>query len=188
MEKTTGRIWIIILMIFSLTLFLYTDSSADERLSFPEITETICDWDGEGNLISETAHDINGNPAINSRGFHKAVYTWDSYGNLLTETYFGLNGGMTVTDKGYARVEYTYLVDQNGDSHIISEDRYDANGKRADIPGEYSYRRDEWSNYDILSTKYFNAQGELTRPNGGYSQILYSVDISDGIKTITTEI
>ena len=75
-------------------------------LSMPVLTETDCAWDGAGNLISETAHDLNGAPALNARGFYRAEYTWDEHSNLLTEAYFGLNGEAVASDSGYARSEY----------------------------------------------------------------------------------
>ena len=51
----------------------------------PAFTQTDCEWDGQGNLIRETAHTLDGAPAVNSRGFARAEYTWDAQGNLLTE-------------------------------------------------------------------------------------------------------
>ena len=138
----------ILLLILTFTVLFYANAVADDALLFPEITETECKWDGSGNLISETAHDLNGAPAINSRGFYRAVYTWDDNHNLLTETYYDLNGKQTETDKGYAHAEYTYHIDREGESHVLTEDRYAADGSRADIPGEYSYRRDMWTDSD----------------------------------------
>ena len=174
------RIAILICAVLLLSMCFFTGASAEEFLSFPEITETDCVWDENGNLINETAHDLNGAPAINRRGFFRAVYTWDSHGNMLSESYYGLNGEPVTTDKGYARAQYTYFTDVNNKSHILTEDRYAEDGGRADISGEYSYRRDEWDQFGMLSSRYFNANGELTRPSGGYAQILCERKEEDG--------
>ena len=184
--KTVSRRIGLPLMILAFIVLFCANTIAEEALSFPEITETECQWDSNGDLISETAHDLSGAPAVNSRGFYKAVYTWDGNHNLLSETYYGLNGRLAVIDKGYARAEYTYYTDRQDESHILTEDRYDAEGNRAEITGEYSYRRDMWTDDDnILYSKYYNAEGELTRPNGGYAQILYDINADGSTTTIT---
>ena len=54
MKKTVRRTGIIILIILAATLILSACSSAEEALTFPEVTETICAWDENGNLITET--------------------------------------------------------------------------------------------------------------------------------------
>ena len=94
-----------ILVVLLLVAFCIASAMAEEiGISFPELTQTDCVWDGNGCLVSETAHDLDGNPALNSRGFYRAEYTWDEHGNKLSETYFGLNGELVVnTDIGYAR-------------------------------------------------------------------------------------
>ena len=181
-NKVLAKILIILSMMI---LIIYTEGLAETDLSFPAITETDCKWDTKGNLLSETAHDLNGTPAVNSRGFHRAAYTWDEHGNLLSEKYFGLNGEPVICDKGYASAEYTYYTDYENKSYILTEDRYAADGSRADIPGEYSYRRDQWDNNQIIYTKFFNSKGELTRPSGGYAQILYEVEKTDEGTVIT---
>ena len=178
----------LILAILLLAVVCITAATADGAgVSFPDLTQTDCVWDGKGCLISETVHDLNGNPALNSRGFHQAEYTWDENGNKLSEAYFGLNGESAVnTDLGYARSEFTYLPIGEEEYRIVTEDRYDASGNRADIPGTYSYRRDTWEDGKrLVSTEYFNAQGQLTRPTGGYAQILYYHEEGEETYTIT---
>ena len=165
----------IITMVLAVALLLCTNVFAEEPLSFPTITETDCEWDENGNLIRETAHDLNGAPAMNSRGFYRAVYNWYENNNLLTEAYFDTEGNPAVIDRGYARAEYTYYETRNKTYHVLTEDRYDAEGNRADIPGEYSYRRDQCSNDNLIYSRYYNASGELTRPNGGYAQIVNDI-------------
>ncbi len=131
----------LILMIILLAVVCVSTTIAEDAgtISFPELTQTDCVWDENGCLISETAHDLDGNPAVNSRGFHRAEYTWDEHGNKLSEAFFGLNGELVSnTDVGYARVEYTYILDANEEYHIVTEDRYDAIGNRAEIPGANS--------------------------------------------------
>ena len=120
MRANNYRIGILLLILAFMVLF-YVNAIADNALLFPTITETECKWDGNGNLISETAHDLTGTPAINSRGFYKAEYTWDENNNLISETYYDLDGKQTETDKGYAHAEYTYHVDHEGESHILTE-------------------------------------------------------------------
>ena len=166
-----------VLLILTATLLFCTGAIAiaEELLAYPVITETDCEWDENGNLIRETAHDLNGAPAMNSRGFYRAVYSWDRNNNLLTEAYFDTEGNPAVIDRGYARAEYTYYATRNGTYHVLTEDRFDAEGIRADIPGEYSYRRDAYEKDNLLSSKYYNANGELTRPNGGYAQIVNDI-------------
>ena len=149
------------------------DNTEARALAFPQITETDCTWDDNGNLILETAHDLSGQPALNARGFYRAEYTWDDDNNLLSEAYYGLNGEPVVSDRGYARAEYTYHLDEEGHPHISTENRWDADGNRADIPGSYSYRRDEWDGGRILSSEYFAADGSPVRPTGGFAKILY---------------
>ena len=61
-------------------------------LQLPELTQTFCEWDQAGNVIRETACDLEGNPAMNARGFHRAEYTRNETGDILTEEYYGLNG------------------------------------------------------------------------------------------------
>ena len=139
MNHKTFTKWIL-MTILLLSVMLPQAASAETQqgsgLAMPQLTETDCAWDRDGNLVLEEAHDLNGEPALNSRGFHKAEYTWDEQGNLLTEVYTGLNGEPVNADTGYARAEFTY---ENG--HLVAEDRYATDGSRADIPGSYSYRR-----------------------------------------------
>ena len=113
MRKTARRTGIIILFMLAATLLFSAYSSAEETLSFPEVTETECVWDESGKLISETVHDPDGAPAVNSRGYHRAAYTWDDHFNLLSESYYGLDGQPVNIDKGYARAVFTYYIDQN---------------------------------------------------------------------------
>ena len=186
MKKIGCRIGIIILLLLIISIAFFAHAAAEEMLSFPTVTETDCIWDQNGNLTSETAYDLEGRPAINSRGFHRALYTWDDHGNLLSEAYYGLDGNLTVIDKGYARTEYTYYESSRHEYNVLTEDRYDAEGNRADIQGEYSYRRDYWENDNIIYSKYYNAQGHLTRPSGGYAQILCDYVTDDNnIITVT---
>ena len=152
-------------------------ATAPATLDMPAITQTDCEWDVSGNLISETARTTDGTPAVNSRGFHQALYTWDEQGNLLTEAYYDLNGALVATDAGHARAEYTYAVGEDGQSRLLTEDRYAPDGSRADIPGGYSYRRDSWDGDQLLSSEYFNAAGNLTQPTGGFAQILCDISI-----------
>ena len=152
-------------------------------LSLPSLTETDCVWDEKGKLISETTHDSDGNPALNARGFYQAEYAYDQYGNIVKEEYYNTKKKLVNTVYGYARAEYTFYTDSNNKSHILTEDRYTADGARADLPGSYSYRRDVWDGDQILSSSFFGADGKLTRPTGGYAQILY--DVKDKGKTFT---
>ena len=135
---------IIFIVIILASAIPTVNAQSNQALSIPVFTETDCVWDEQGNLISETAHGPNGEPALNSRGFAQARYTWDAYGNLLTEAFFGLNGEPVVADGGYARSEYTYRRQKDGTSYVLTEDRYAPDGSRAQIPGSYSYRRDAW--------------------------------------------
>ena len=174
-------LWIVLLLLFSSYSMV---SSAEVALTLPALTETDCVWDEKGNLVSETAHDLNGQPALNTRGFYRAEYTWDDRGNQLTAAYYGLNGEPVTADRGYARMERTWFRDSSGTSHLLTEDRYAPDGSRAEIPGSYSYRRDVWEGDQILSSKYYNAAGELTRPTGGYAQILYDITEKDNTVTV----
>ena len=177
------------LLLIFLLLTVLTVSAAgaetNQALSIPAFTETDCVWDEAGNLISETVRDLTGAPALNRRGFYRAEYTWDALNNLLTEAYFGLNGEPVNADGGFARAEYTYGVDSRKVSHLLTEDRYAADGSRAQIPGSYSYRRDAWDGDQILSSEYFDAEGNLTRPTGGYAQILYDVETGNNVVRVT---
>ena len=141
MRKNGRRTGIVFSLILLIMLFACTGASAGEGLSFPNVTETDCVWDDQSNLVSETSHDPDGNPALNNRGFYRAEYRWDDHNNLLSEAYYGLNGEPVTIDKGYSSAEYTYWIDRNEISHILTEDRYAPDGTRADIPGQYSYRR-----------------------------------------------
>ena len=156
-----------------------------DNLGLPVLTETECVWDENGNLISETAHDTDGNPSLNARGFYQAKYTYDSLGNRLTEEYYDTKNKLIDTNTGYARAEYTYRTDENNKSYILTEDRYAANGARADIPGSYSYRRDVWEREQIISSSYYDAKDNLTRPTGGYAQILYDVKRGNTTNIVT---
>ena len=79
-----------------------------QALDLPDYTETECEWDEKGNLISETVYDLNGAPAINNRGFTRAEYTYDEKGNLLTESFFDLDSEPVNTDGGYAKAVFSY--------------------------------------------------------------------------------
>ena len=158
----------------------WADGSHD-ALSIPAFTEADCEWDAAGNLIRETVHDLNGAPALNAQGYYRAEYAWGSSSKPLKETYFGLNGEPVNTVKGYAQVVYTY---ENG--KLTAEERFAADGSRADIPNDFSYRRDVYDGSQILSTSFYDAAGNLTRPSGGYAQIVYDVVNGDDTKTITT--
>ena len=136
--RTLKRI-ILVFLTLLLMLSVLTNASAatPQSLRLPTYTQTDCEWDDNGKLISETAHDLSGAPALNSRGFYRAEYTWDEKGHPLTESYTGLNGEPVNADSGYARAEYTYE-----NNNLVAEDRYAADGNRAIIPDSYSYRRD----------------------------------------------
>ena len=180
----------VIPVLLILTMLLVTVSGASavvtpQSLRMPAYSLTDCEWNENGQLISETAHDVEGNPAVNSRGFHKAEYTWDAKGNPLTETYTGLNGEPVIADGGYAKAVFTYENNSKGVPHIIAEDRYDADGNRADITGSYSYRRDIWDGDQIFSTSYYDVTGNLTQPTGGYARILYSLEEDENAVVIT---
>ena len=180
------RSWVVLLLAIVVAMaFTTVQAEGDQALSIPEFTRTECIWDENGNLLSETAYSPDGAPAVNSRGFAKAEYTWDDNGNLVKEAYFGLDGEPVVADCGYAYAEYTYGQQSNGRSYVLTEDRYAADGSRADIPGSYSYRRDAWEDDQIISSEYFAADGKLTRPVGGYAQILYDVALDGDTKTVT---
>ena len=182
MKKGIWMKTILIALSMMAVSYISAGASAESDLSYPVITETDCVWDQNGNLISETAHTLNGAPAMNSRGFHEAIYQWDEHGNLLLEKYTDLDGNPVDIDKGYAWAEYTYhILEVKGkpESYILTEDRYAADGSRANISGEYSYRRDLWDHDQIVYTKYFDSNDTLTRPNGGYAQILYDVNKTD---------
>lgn len=155
-------------------------------LAFPTVTDTVCEWDSVGNLLSETAQDLSGAPALNARGFYKAVYTYDEHSNLLSEAYTGLNGEPVNTIDGYASASYTWRTDAASQSYILTEDRYDASGARAAIPGSYSYRRDTYDGDQLLSTEYFDETGAPVRPTGGYAKIINEVKAVDDTTVITT--
>ena len=114
----------------------------DDALALPTFTQAVLEWDNDGNLIGETVLDLEGQPALNARGYYRAQYEWDDRGNLLREAYFGLNDEAVDIDAGYAWAEYVYYTDTKGATHIESEDRYASDGSRAKMPGSYSYRRD----------------------------------------------
>ncbi|MBR3019602.1 MAG: hypothetical protein IKH57_21405, partial [Clostridia bacterium] len=181
--------WLIAAVLI-LQVFPFSFSAGAEEadtLALPQLVETICEWDDLGRLVTETAYDLEGRPALNARGFHRAEYVWGDKTNLLTETYRGLDGKLTDnTDLGYARAEYSYHRDNRGYYHVLTEDRYSASGQRASIPGGYSYRRDEWDESQILSTRYYDADGKLTRPTGGYAQILYE-PVKSGYEVTVTK-
>ena len=180
------RIWLVVLFVLVMAAaFTLTQAENGQTLSIPEFTRTECVWNEDGKLISETAYSPEGVPAINSRGFAKAEYTWDDRGNLLAEAFFGLNGEPVVADSGYALAEYTYGRQSNGRSYVLTEDRYMADGSRAQIAGSYSYRRDAWDGDQILSSEYFDADGNLTRPTGRYARILYDIAVDGDTKTVT---
>ena len=124
----------VIPVLLILTLLLSTVSGASaavtpQSLRMSAYSLTDCEWNAAGLLISETARDMEGNPAVNSRGFHKAEYTWDAKGNPLTETYTGLNGEPVIADGGFSKAVFSYENNSKGTPHIVAEDRYDADGK-----------------------------------------------------------
>ena len=149
-----------------------TEAAAISELGMPVFTETSCEWDENGSLIRETAADLNGNPAVNTRGFHRADYRYDQSGRLLSEHYYGLNGEPVDVKAGYAWVEFSY--DARG--HLLTEDRYASNGARAEIAGSFSYRRDEWDGDQQLSSAWYDSKGNLTRPVGGYGRIINEIE------------
>ena len=175
---------LLLLLVFS-ALDGASAATTPQSLRMPQYTHTDSEWDENGRLINETAYDVNNNPALNTRGFHKAVYTWDAFGNPLTESYTGLNGEPVVADGGYAKVIYTYENNSEGVPHLVTEDRFNAEGGRASIPGGYSYRRDIWDGDQIFSTTYYDAQGSVTQPTGGYARILYSREEDENAIVIT---
>ena len=173
-RKSAGIILTILIAIC--IIFGATAEEAKNPLDLPAYTLTECEWDEAGKLVSETAHDTEGNPAVNNRGFYRAEYTYGESGQLASEAYFGLNGEAVVaTDVGYAKVEYAY--DELG--HLIAEDRYTTDGSRAEIPGSYSYRRDTYDGEQILASEYFDATENPVQPTGGYAKILYDVQEDD---------
>ena len=185
MRKIKRIIPILLTLLLAVSAFTSASAVTPQSLRIPTYTITDCEWDENGRIISETAHDTNGNPALNSRGFYKAEYTWDELGNPLTETYTGLNGELVTTDTGYAKVVFTYENNSRKIPHLIAEERYAADGGRAVIPGSYSYRLDNWKEDQIVSTSYYDAEGNLTQPTGGYAQILYEVEEDENVQVIT---
>lgn len=175
----------ILVLLVAAVLLLAAGAMADQLLELPEITETVCEWDANGNLVRETAYDLKGAPAVNTRGFAVAKYTWDEQGNKLVEAYYGLNGQPVDTAFGYASAAYTYMIGHDNVAHVLTEDRYAADGSRADVPGSYSYRIDRWDGETILSSEYFDAQGAYVRPAGGYARTIYSYDRSNDCVTVT---
>ena len=175
-----------IIPVFLIIICLVAGATAEtaEPLQMPAYTLTECEWDETGRLTGETAHDADGNPTLNSRGFHRAEYTYTAQGNPLTEAYFGLNGEPVNAEGGYARTEYTYGGSGRAE-HLLTEDRYTADGSRADIPGSYSYRRDTYDGNQILSTEYFDAAGNPTQPIGDYAKVLYDVQEDEHAIVIT---
>ena len=172
---------LLLLLMTVVLLPVWAQAEEGTGITLPVFTETDCEWDDHGNLISETAHDLNGQPALNSRGFYRAEYTWDAHDNMLTEAYFGLNGEPVNGDAGYARAEYTY----DEKERLVAEDRFAADGSRADILGGYSYLRETWDDKHLLSIEYFNASGSLTRPIGGYARILNEYELNGDTMTVT---
>ncbi|MCR4883163.1 MAG: hypothetical protein K6A68_06315, partial [Clostridiales bacterium] len=158
-----------------LLLWTVCFAQAESSLQIPVFTETDCEWDDQGRLIRETARTLEGEPALNARGFCVAEYTWEG-DNPLTEAYYGLDGELVTIDRGYARAVFTYEKNSSGRLHILAEDRYAPDGSRAEIPGGYSYRRDTWNGDQILATEYFHADGSPALPLGGFSKILYDVE------------
>ena len=152
------------LLILLFLLSASAGAAGEQSIPLPVMTETDCEWDEAGNLVRETAHTLDGQPALNSRGFYRAEYMWDVHSNLLSEVYYGLDGNFIDTDTGYAWARYTYYKDRSGRYQVLTEDRYAADGSRASIPGSYSYRRDTWQGQELLATEYFDASGRLTRP------------------------
>ena len=190
MKAKRRTILTMLFLLVSLLVFTACASAAETQqnvLSYPDLTQVSSEWAEDGTLTGETFTDLNGAPAVNNRGFYRSSFTWDEYGNKLSEAYYGLNGELTVNkDLGYARAVYTYFVDSDDEPHLLTEDRYDASGNRADIPGMYSYRRDTWQSGDVvLSSEFFDANGNLTRPAGGYAQILYQYEQEDGYIVVT---
>ena len=134
MKELTKRVGIRILLLAAIILLFCMNAFAEGGLSFPDVTQTDCAWDN-GNLISETVHDLNGLPAVNSRGFYRAEYSWDERGNLLSEVYYGLNGEKAVADQGYAYAVYTYFTDRNENSHILTVVASPSSVRIAHLPG-----------------------------------------------------
>ena len=122
MLKTKRTKLITLLLVLSL-FFAQLSAAQGQTIPLPEFTETDCEWDEQGNLVRQTAHTLDGAPALNARGFHRAEYGWDAHGNLLSEAYFGLNGEPVDTDTGYARAEYVYIYDRSERYQVVSEDR-----------------------------------------------------------------
>ena len=182
-----ARLAVLLLLAVCMAVPAGAEKAADAApsLALPAFTQTECAWDEAGNLISETAKDLQGNPAVNSRGFARAEYSWDKNGNLILEQYFGLQGEPVNNDLGYARAEYSYAQVNGGQWYALTEDRYAADGSRADISGSYSYARSELIANEFISTSWYNAKGQLTRPTGGYAQIKYEAQPGDGILTVT---
>ena len=102
MKPFGTRIGIALVILAAMLLFCI-GVTAEDLLSFPDLTETDCEWNLTGNLICETAHDLDGTPALNSRGFSRADYTYDEHSNLTIEAYYDTNGKPIVIDTGYAR-------------------------------------------------------------------------------------
>ena len=110
--------WMALVLAVALSICLFGTAMGEaatglaaEGLNMPVLTVTDCEWDEKGNLVSETAHTLDGQPAVNARGFHRAEYTWDAYNNPLTEAFYGLNGEAVTADGGYARTEFTWMRD-----------------------------------------------------------------------------
>ncbi|MBQ6398752.1 MAG: hypothetical protein IJI21_01385, partial [Clostridia bacterium] len=175
----------LLMLLLALTLLLPAGSVAEaagDPLALPVFTQTECEWDDAGRLISETAYDAEGNPAVNRRGFHRAEYAYDEAGNLLSEAFFGLQDEPVVSTAGYASRVLAY---EGSDRHLVSEDKYAADGSRAEIPGGYSFRRDTWQDGLIRATEFFNAAGDSVQPTGGYARILYEVQEDENALIIT---
>ena len=80
-QKLLGLLLLLMLLIMSLAAV-----GEGQTIDLPVFTESRCVWDETGNLISETAYDVNGEPALNSRGFYRAAFTARSTAGTTTAT------------------------------------------------------------------------------------------------------
>lgn len=127
----------------------------------------LCQWDENGNEISDTYLDTGYLPAISRYGYASVRGEYDSAGNLFKQSYYDANGEPMRIRENYASVEYEY----DGIGNLARTVYKDEFGKPCIITGGYAESRFGYDDRgNRISERYYDEEGNQVIISEGYHE------------------